>query len=101
MAQLQPHSFNRYGSLISFCQNAQAQTLGFLIIDETHKALSAPALPRLAQGYIEVAMVGGAAASLLALWGFIPMFRITPKALLRMGCGTGCTGQHLDRSLAK
>lgn len=90
--------FIAYGFLLLVCQNAQAQTLGFLIIDRTNKALPAvpsSALLRIAQGYIEMAMVSGALASLLALWGLIPMFRMTPKALLRWGAGLGALGSVL------
>lgn len=87
--------FLAYGFLLFVCQNALAQTLGFLIIDETNKALteqSSAALLRIAQSHIELAMVGGAIASLLALWGLIPVFRMTPKALLRWGAGLASLG---------
>lgn len=90
--------FIAYGFLLLVCQNAQAQTLGFLIIDKAHEALPAlqpPALLRLAQGHIAVAMVGGAIASLLALWVFIPVFRMTPKSLLRWGAGLAALGNVL------
>lgn len=90
--------FIAYGFLLLVCQNALAQTLGFLIIDKTNKALPelpSPALLRIAQGHIEIAMVGGALASLLALWGVIPMFRMTPKALLRWGAGLASLGSVL------
>jgi MFS family permease len=87
--------FIAYGFLLSVCQSSQAQTLGFLIIDKTHKAfpeLAPHALLRVAQGYIEVAMVAGAIAGLLALWGFIRMFAMTPKTLLRWGAGLAALG---------
>lgn len=87
--------FIAYGFLLLVCQSALTQTLGFLIIDKTNKALpelSSPALLRTAQGHIEIAMVSGAFASLLALWGLIPMFRMTPKALLRWGAGLASLG---------
>jgi MFS family permease len=87
--------FIGYGFLLSVCQSAQAQTLGFLIIDKTHKAfpeLDSHALLHIAQGYIEVAMVAGAIAGLLALWGFIRMFAMTPRSLLRWGAGLACLG---------
>ncbi|MDA9436965.1 MFS transporter [Bradyrhizobium sp. CCBAU 51627] len=87
--------FIAYGFLLFVCQNALAQTLGFLIIDKTSKEL--PELPsedllRIAQGHIEIAMVCGALASLLALWALIPIFRMTPKALLRWGAGLASLG---------
>ncbi|MBZ9603078.1 MFS transporter [Phyllobacterium chamaecytisi] len=90
--------FIAYGFLLSVCQNAQAQTLGFLIIDKAHKALpmlDPPALLRIAQSHIGIAMVSGAIASLLALWVFIPLFRMTPKCLLRWGAGLAALGNVL------
>ncbi|UPK34461.1 hypothetical protein IVB18_41240 [Bradyrhizobium sp. 186] len=84
-----------YGFLLFVCQNALAQTLGFLIIDKTSKAvpeLLSPVLLRMAQTHIGIAMVAGALASLLALWGLIPVFRMTPKALLRWGAGLASLG---------
>ncbi|MGY4408140.1 MFS transporter [Bradyrhizobium sp. USDA 3315] len=90
--------FIAYGFVLFVCQNALAQTLGFLIIDKASEALPElpfPALLRIAQGHIEIAMVGGALASLLALWGLIPMFRMPPKALLRWGAGLASLGSFL------
>lgn len=87
--------FLAYGFLLFVCQNALAQTLGFLIIDKTSAALpelSSSALLRVAQAHIEIAMVGGALASLLALWGLIPVFRMTPKTLLGWGAGLASFG---------
>ncbi|MDH2356771.1 MFS transporter [Bradyrhizobium sp. SSUT112] len=87
--------FLAYGFLLFVCQNALAQTLGFLIIDKTSKELPelpSPDLLRIAQGHIEIAMVCGALASLLALWALIPIFRMTPKALLRWGAGLASLG---------
>ncbi|HZZ89710.1 MAG TPA: MFS transporter, partial [Caulobacteraceae bacterium] len=84
-----------YSFLLSSCQSALGQTLGFLIIDKTHKAfpeLAPNALLHISQGYIEVAMVAGAIAGLLALWGFIRMFAMTPKSLLRWGAGLAALG---------
>ena len=84
-----------YGFLLSTCQSALGQTLGFLIIDKTHKAfpeLAPHALLHVAQGYIEVAMVAGAISGLLALWGFIRMFSMTPKSLLRWGAALAALG---------
>src|SRR5580704_8984940 len=84
-----------YSFLLSSCQSALGQTLGFLIIDKTHKAfpeLAPSALLHVSQGYIEVAMVAGAIAGLLALWGFIRMFAMTPKSLLRWGAGLAALG---------
>lgn len=68
-----------YGFLVASCQTVQGQTLGFVIIDQ----LRLP--PLQAQGYTAVAMMGGAVAGLLAQWGLIRMFRMSPKDLLRWG----------------
>lgn len=90
--------FIAYGFLLFVCQNALSQTLGFLIIDKTSKALPelpSSALLRVAQTHIEIAMIIGALASLLALWGLIPMFRMTPKVLLRWGAGLASLGSVL------
>ncbi|MFI4934377.1 MAG: MFS transporter [Caulobacterales bacterium] len=87
--------FMIYGFLVSACQSAQGQTLGFLIIDKTHHAfpeLGQRELLKISQGYIEVAMVAGAIAGLLALWGVIRMFAMTPRSLLRWGAGLAALG---------
>jgi MFS family permease len=87
--------FIAYSFLLSVCQSALGQTLGFLIIDKTHKMfpeLAPMALLHISQGYIEIAMVAGAISGLLALWGFIRMFSMTPKMLLRWGAGLAALG---------
>jgi hypothetical protein len=68
-----------YGFLVATCQNAQGQTLGFLVIDKQQLS------PVAAQGYIMIAMAGGAIAGLLAQWGLIRTFHMTPRDLLRWG----------------
>lgn len=75
-----------YGFLVAACQTAQAQTLGFLIIDK----LALP--PMKAQGYITLAMAAGAVAGLLAQWGLIRMFTMRPRDLLRWGVGAAAVG---------
>lgn len=90
--------FLAYGFLVATCQTAQGQTLGFLIIDKVHRLLPTLGqrdLLKIAQQYIEVAMVAGAMAGLLAQWGLIRMFRMTPKALLRWGAGLAALGNVL------
>ena len=42
--------------------------------------------PAEAQGFIAVAMMFGAVAGLLAQWGIIRMFEMTPRELLRFSC---------------
>jgi MFS family permease len=68
-----------YGFLVSACQTAQGQTLGFQVIDKLHLP------PMQAQGFTAVAMMAGAVAGLLAQWGLIRMFRMGPRHLLRWG----------------
>jgi MFS family permease len=75
-----------YGFLSATCQTAQAQTLGFLILDKL--ALS----PARAQAYIAIAMMFGAVAGLLAQWGLIRMFEMTPRQLLRWGVAAAALG---------
>ena len=75
-----------YDFLVSTCQTAQGQTLGFLIIDRLNVT------PSQAQGFIAVAMMFGAVAGLLAQWGVIRMFEMGPRDLLRWGVGVATLG---------
>lgn len=75
-----------YGFLVAVCQTAQGQTLGFLIIDKLGVS------PRQAQGFIAIAMMFGAVAGLLAQWGLIRMFEMTPRQLLRWGVAVAAAG---------
>ncbi|HEV7158706.1 MAG TPA: MFS transporter [Caulobacteraceae bacterium] len=75
-----------YGFLVAACQTAQGQTLGFVVIDQ----LGLP--PLQAQGYTAVAMMAGAVAGLLAQWGLIRMFRMSPRDLLRWGAAVAALG---------
>ena len=75
-----------YGFIVAVSQTAQGQTLGFLIIDKL--AMS----PTAAQGFIAIAMMFGAMAGLLAQWGLIPRFEMTPRQLLRWGVAVAAVG---------
>jgi MFS family permease len=75
-----------YGFIVAASQTAQGQTLGFLIIDKM--AVS----PTEAQGFIAIAMMFGAMAGLLAQWGLIPRFEMTPRQLLRWGVAVAAIG---------
>ncbi len=77
--------FALYGFVVATCQTAQQQTIGFLVIDKLGVS------PLLAKDSIAMAMAFGALAGLLAQWGLIRMFQMTPKQLLRWGviCGAG------------
>ncbi len=73
-----------YGFLVSTCQTAQYQTLGFLIIDKLGVS------PMAAQPFTAVAMMGGAVAGLFAQWGLIRVFKLGPRLLLRWGVILAC-----------
>lgn len=75
-----------YGFIVAACQTAQAQSLGFLIIDKLGVS------PTKAQAFIAIAMMFGAVAGLLAQWGLIRMFQMTPRQLLRWGAGLAAAG---------
>lgn len=75
-----------YGFIVAVAQTAQGQTLGFLIIDKLQLT------PLEAQGFIAIAMMFGAMAGLLAQWGIIRMFEMTPRELLRWGVGVAAFG---------
>jgi MFS family permease len=78
--------FLLYGFIVATCQTAQAQTLGFLIIDKLDMS------PAQAQYFIAIAMMFGAIAGLLAQWGLIRMFEMTPRQLLRWGVVVAAAG---------
>ena len=75
-----------YGFIVATCQTAQQQSLGFLIIDKLHMT------PAQSQYFIAIAMMFGAVAGLLAQWGLIRMFEMTPRQLLRWGVGIAALG---------
>jgi MFS family permease len=75
-----------YGFIVATCQTALGQTLGFLIIDKL--AMN----PMQAQYFIAIAMMFGAVAGLLAQWGLIRMFEMTPRQLLRWGVAVAAVG---------
>jgi len=75
-----------YGFIVATTQTAQQQTLGFLIIDKLNVS------PLAAQHPIAIAMAFGAVAGLLAQWGIIRMFEMTPRQLLRWGVACAALG---------
>ena len=78
-----------YGFIVATTQTAQQQTLGFLIIDKTRLS------PLEAQHPIAICMAFGAVAGLLAQWGVIRMFEMTPRQLLRWGVACAALGNLL------
>jgi MFS family permease len=75
-----------YGFIVAACQTAQQQTLGFLVLDKLHVS------PLQSQRPLAIAMMFGAIAGLLAQWGLIRMFEMTPRQLLRWGVGVAAAG---------
>ena len=76
--------------IFGFCsgsiQAATGQAMGFLIIDRLHGSALA------AQKEIAIVFMAGAGATLLAQWGLIPLFRMTPPMLIRWGTGIAAIG---------
>ncbi|WP_426169901.1 MFS transporter [Sandarakinorhabdus sp. DWP1-3-1] len=76
--------------IFGFCsgsiQAATSQALGFLIIDRLHGSAIA------AQQEIAIVFMAGAGATLLAQWGLIPLFRMTPPLLMRWGTAVAALG---------
>jgi MFS family permease len=81
--------FALFGFVVATCQTAQQQTLGFLVIDKLGVS------PLAAKDSIAMAMAFGAVAGLLAQWGLIRMFRMTPRQLLRWGVACAAAGNLL------
>jgi MFS family permease len=75
-----------YGFLLASVQSVNQQTLGFMVIDKLRMA------PALAAAFAGIAMMAGAAASLLAQWGLIRMLRLKPRQLLWLGAGCAALG---------
>lgn len=82
-----------YGLLATGSQAINISVLGFHVIDE----MAATGLGvREAQPFIGLAMLAGAAATLLAQWGLIPMLKMQPGALMRWGAGLALGGNLLS-----
>jgi MFS family permease len=75
-----------YGFLVGSAQAVNGYTLGFLVIDKVHMT------PAQAQGFIQVAMMGGAIAGLMAQWGLIRIFHMKPNHLMLWGAGLAGLG---------
>ncbi len=78
--------FMVYGFISGSAQAATGQALGFLVIDRLHIGAAA------AQQNIAIVFMAGAGATLLAQWGLIPMFRMTPPTLMRWGTAIAAAG---------
>ncbi|HEY0052402.1 MAG TPA: MFS transporter, partial [Caulobacteraceae bacterium] len=82
--------FLGYGFLVTAAQAVNVSVLGFHVID----MLGLP--PAQAQSYIGVAMLSGAAATLLAQWGLIRLLRMGPRQLLVWGGWLTLAGNGLS-----
>ncbi len=78
--------FMVYGFCSGSIQAATGQTIGFLVIDRLGVGAVA------AQQEIAIVFMAGAGATLLAQWGLIPLFRLTPPSLMRWGTGIAAAG---------
>ncbi|KPF77087.1 MFS transporter [alpha proteobacterium AAP81b] len=76
--------------IFGFCsgsiQAATGQALGFLVIDRLGVGAVA------AQPSIAIVFMASAGATLLAQWGLIPMFRMTPPSLMLWGTAIAAIG---------
>lgn len=82
-----------YGLFVTGAQAANISVLGFHIIDE----LSATGIAvREAQPFIGIAMLAGAAATLMAQWGLIPLLRLQPADLMRWGAALALVGNLMS-----
>ncbi|MBU1385305.1 MAG: MFS transporter [Alphaproteobacteria bacterium] len=84
--------FLLYGLLVTGAQAINISVLGFHVIDVISQPGAGPdeALP-----FISIAMFAGAAATLLAQWGLIPLLRLQAADLMRWGAGLAMFGNIL------
>ena len=84
--------FLLYGLLVTGAQAINISVLGFHVIDVIAEPGSSPneALP-----FISIAMFAGAAATLMAQWGLIPLLRLQAADLMRWGAGLALVGNIL------
>ncbi len=82
-----------YGLMITGAQAINISVLGFHIIDEM--AVGGMAASQ-AQPFIGVAMLAGAAATLMVQWGLIPLLRLQPADLMRWGAGLALAGNLMS-----
>ena len=82
-----------YGLFLTGAQAVNISVLGFHIIDE----LAATGVAaRDAQPFIGIAMLAGAAATLMAQWGLIPLLKLQPRDLMRWGAALALIGNLMS-----
>lgn len=82
-----------YGLLVTGAQAINISVLGFHIIDEL---ASTGIAQEASHHFIALAMFAGAAATLLAQWGLIPMLKLEPRDLMRWGAALALAGNVLS-----
>ncbi|WP_370236967.1 MFS transporter [Brevundimonas sp.] len=82
-----------YGLALMAVQAINISVLGFHVIDELAVEGLAPSQ---AQPFIGVAMLAGAAATLMVQWGLIPMLKMQPRDLMRWGAGLALAGNAMS-----
>lgn len=82
-----------YGLLVTGAQAINISVLGFHIIDEMAVA---GVQARDAQPFIGIAMLAGAAATLMAQWGLIPLLKLQPRDLMKWGAGLALVGNLMS-----
>lgn len=82
-----------YGLLVTGAQAVNIAVLGFHIIDEM---AATGVAARDAQPFIGIAMLAGAAATLMAQWGLIPLLKLQPAALMKWGAGLALLGNVMS-----
>ena len=82
-----------YGLLVTGAQAVNISVLGFRIIDEMAATGTAA---HDTHPFIALAMFAGAAATLLAQWGLIPLLKLQPRDLMRWGAGLALAGNVLS-----
>ncbi|MDP3656180.1 MAG: MFS transporter [Brevundimonas sp.] len=82
-----------YGLFVTGAQAANISVLGFHVIDELAETGIAV---REAQPFIGIAMLAGAAATLMAQWGLIPLLKLQPADLMRWGAALALVGNLMS-----
>jgi MFS family permease len=78
-----------FALLAGHAQAFVLQVMGFVVIDILRMK------PLEAQPFIAIAIMSGAFATVLAQWGIIPHFKMSPRHLLRWGCAIVLLGAAL------
>lgn len=83
-----------FGLLVVSAQAINIAVLGFHVID-VMTASGAVGSVRDIQPFIGIAMLAGAAATLMVQWGLIPLFNLQPRELMRWGAALALLGNVL------